>query len=200
MRQVKSLVYCNYSSMFLIVSGIDLITKKARYCLQLAFLFSIVISTQKASAQTRAVLPRTTQTVVPVTQVTALPPASIPTKGWNGFTSTSTVYPLKISNSEILFFNNLADRAFVQNAFTNAAITSVTRAITTRKGIPYSTYSGRYFDYYYYCNAINNGFFTINGLTTKKNTLFSFSYNLAQDLYTVYRKYNANTYSEVVSK
>lgn len=202
MRQVTLFVCsCRYS-MFLNLPALASIIHKQWGCwLKVSFLFSVISLSQKAGAQkTRAVLPVTNYTVIPITQITPLPPAAIPTKGWNGFTTTSTVYPLKISSSEVLYFNNMADRSFVQNAFTNAGITSVTRAITTRKGVPYSTYAGRYFDYYYYCNAINNGYFTVNGLTTKKNTSFSYSYDPGNDLYTIIRKYNANTSSEAISK
>ena len=143
----------------------------------------------------RRLYPSVRSQVIALAGVTALPAKAIYTKGWNGYTSSSTVYPLKISAVDTLFFNNLADMNYVKTAFTTAAITSITKVYVS----PPSTYAGRDYDYYYFCNAVNTGYFSVNGLTTKPNTAFTVSYNSGNKLYTVVRNYNGQASSEAIS-
>src|ERR1700760_1728098 len=83
-------------------------------------------NTRVRSSMIRPVYPSVRSTVIPLINVTALPAKTMFTKGWNGYTSSSTVYPLKISAVDTLFFNNQADMNYVKNAFTTAGIRTVT--------------------------------------------------------------------------
>ena len=139
---------------------------------------------------------------ITITQITELPVKSIPLIGNNGYKYVAGIYPLKISTTDTLFFNRTTERDFVKNGLITAGITSLTRvALRYRQILNYNiSYAGRLYNYYYFCNAVNKGYFTVNGLTSKTGaTTFSTSYNAVNKLYTVVRNYNNIGYSEAVS-
>jgi mannan endo-1,4-beta-mannosidase len=143
------------------------------------------------------------RSTITVNQATELPVKTIPDIGNNGYKQNFGSYPLKISNTDTLFFYSAANRDFVKNGITAAGITSITKVALSRvaangRRSPVD-YGGRAWNYYYFCNGINNGYFTVDGLTNKQNSTFSVSYSASNKLYTVIRNYNGKGYSETVS-
>ncbi len=142
--------------------------------------------------------PVAVKSVISITQNTALPVKSIPTIGYNGYKGVVSAYPLQISATDTLFFGSSTIRDFVMNGIINAGITSITKVYTAKYGTTLQ-YGLRLYNYYYYCNANNYGYFSVDGLTTKQNTTFATSYSSTNNLYTVTRTYSGNTYSEAIS-
>jgi hypothetical protein len=152
--------------------------------------FSLFYSTL-LSAQT------VTKNVISITQMTELPIKVVPSIGNNGYKASESAYPLQVSVVDTLFFNRSTDRDFVKNGLVSAGVTSITKVSMMQP--LYSLYGGRLYNYYYFCNGVDNGYFVVNGLTTKVNTTFTSSYNASINLYMVLRNYNGNAYSEAVS-
>ena len=139
---------------------------------------------------------------ITISNLSALPKASIHTMDYNGFAGVANVYPLELSPADTIFFAQQADRDFVKNGIVNANITTVNwvavqtlEKIIIPRGIGrsqynYVKYAGRITNFYYYCDGLNNGYFTVNGLATKVNATFGVQYTASNKLYTTTRTYN----------
>jgi len=130
-----------------------------------------------------------------VTETLSLPVMIVPTIGASGTKSNTSVYPLKVSTTDTLFFSSQSQSDFVKNGLVTAGVKSITKVLlganTIVPGrINYVDYGGRPYNYYYFCNAFNYGYFNVAALTSKLNSTFNFSYNSSNSIYTVFRNQN----------